>query len=291
MAESNIKSLIHAIDQFSKQLRREINKPDDNYLFSPVSIHAFLTLFSQDPWFHTKHFFETALRIKVNDACPLYKDLFAVLNRLDDLLIANTTFLKHRREVVDTFGNLLENNFASEVNILDTTDRDRSAATIDAWVRDRTSRRIKPFDSLRDDAYLEFLSTTYLKNDWMEPFAKEETTPGTFHLDGQNTVQVEMMRKKGEFYYGYSDYMYAKMLKLPMIAAGVSLVVVLPDEGKCDDMGDFIQRVSYSDVTEFTEYLAKEEVEVSLPKFKIDEALDVAQYLKKVRFKFELCRI
>lgn len=284
MEERNIISLTEAIESFSKQLHQKLNKQDDNDLSSPISIHAFLTLLSQDPWFHTKNFFYVPLCINVDDACSLYKDLFATFTHVKDLLIANTTFLNHPGEIWDVFDNFLKNNFASEANLLDFSNRENSAETMNAWVSDRTSQKINPFDFSKDNVNLTFLSTMCFKNVLAEPFPVEETVCAEFHLNNQNTVQVQMMRKKDEFYYGYNAYIQAKVLKLPMADSDVSLVVVLPEEGV--NISDFIQDLCYRDVTEFTRNMAKQKVDVSLPKFKINKALDITQYLKEVRYKF-----
>ncbi|XP_018575187.2 inter-alpha-trypsin inhibitor heavy chain H3-like [Anoplophora glabripennis] len=281
MAERNLDFVFtKAIDSFSKHLHKELKKQDSNDLFSPINIHAFLTLLSQDPWFYSKDSINRALYLDVNTASTHYKDIFDVINSINNLLIANNSLLKPS-QVPEAFRNRLRDNFASEVNLLDFTKLGDVTVAINTWVRDRTLQKISPFSSLRDDVNFTFLNATGFKGDWAEPFSVDETVPATFYLNEQDTVQVQMMRKKCQFYFENNSFLEAKILKLPFVN-NVNLVVVLPR--KEININEFVEQIptNFLNLSDVSKNMTKQEVDVSLPKFKMEETVELAQYLKKM---------
>ncbi|XP_023312024.1 inter-alpha-trypsin inhibitor heavy chain H3-like isoform X2 [Anoplophora glabripennis] len=281
MAERNLNLVFtSAIDSFSKHLHKELKKQDSNDLFSPINIHAFLTLLSQDPWFYSKDSFNRFLYLDVNTASTLYKNIFDVFNSINNLLVANNSLLKPS-QVPEAFRNRLRDNFASEVNPLDFTKLEDATAAINTWVRDRTLQKITPFSGLREDVNFTFLNATRFKSDWTEPFSMDETVPATFYLNEQDTVPVQMMRKKGEFYFEHHLGLSAKILKLPFAGNKVNLVVVLPR--KEININEFVQfSTNFLNLSHLSKNMTKQEVDVSLPKFKMEETVELAQYLKKM---------
>ncbi|XP_018575264.1 serine protease inhibitor 3/4-like [Anoplophora glabripennis] len=273
-AERYIDVFTNAINRFSKHLHKELKK-ENNTLFSSVGIHTFLTILSQDSWFYNKDIFNRALYLEVNIASTRYKEMFDVFSNINNVVIANASFLKSN-QVQEVFKNRLRDKFATEVNFLDFT------TAINAWICDLTHQEITPFINLKDDANVTFLNATCFKNNWTEPFSMDETLPAPFYLNEQNTVQVQMMRKKGNFYFANYAPLDVKILKLPFAGNSVSLVVLLPRKGT--DINRFIQQIFFDFyLTEFIRNMTKQQVDVSFPKFKMCENLKLKQYLSKVR--------
>ncbi|XP_018575267.1 inter-alpha-trypsin inhibitor heavy chain H4-like isoform X2 [Anoplophora glabripennis] len=277
MAEIELNWLTSALIRFSRCLHDKLKNRDGDDLFSFVSVHAFLTLLSQDPWFYSKIDIYRALSVYGNIASIHYKNIFDVLGSITDLVVANVSFLKPC-QVVEAFRNRLVDNFASDVNFLDFTNPENATAAINAWFRDRTVQRITPLNGLGDDVKFTSLNAMRFKSNWSEPFCAKETAPATFYLNEQDTVQVPMMRKKGEFYFEYDSYIPAKILKLPFADNDVSLLVILPE--KNIHITDFIQRFYMpGNLDRLTMNLTKRMVNVSLPKFKMEEEMELDQYL------------
>ncbi|XP_018575269.1 inter-alpha-trypsin inhibitor heavy chain H3-like isoform X2 [Anoplophora glabripennis] len=277
---ANFDFLAFELEKFSKRLHKELREQDDNDIFSPVSVHAFVTLLSQDPWFYNKEIFNRALGFDVNVASTLYKYLFDAFSNINDL-IANATFLKPS-QIPEAFRSRLRENLGSEVNFLDFTKPEEATATVNAWVCDKTVHKFTPVSGLRDDVNFTFLNATHFKSNWSEPFSPEETVPATFYLNEQDTVPVQMMRRKGEFYFENHLPLGAKVLKLPFVENNVSLLVVLPKKGT--NVNECIQQVLtyFYGKLDFTKNITKQQVDVSLPKFKLDDTLELTQYLKKM---------
>lgn len=285
MAQTELNSLARAISEFTRSfyVKKQNHFNPTNDIFSPINIHAFLVLLSYDPRFKTKDFLNQVLRLDMSVAAAHYKDVFAAFSIPTELWISNIAFLRHRGVIEDTFKNRLKDDFSSKISFLDFTETKGANEAINAWVGNETDQKIKYFSNVKNDTSLNVLSTTHFKSEWADPFVEEDTVTAEFLSIGTAKVEVQMMRKKGEFYYKKDNALGVQILKLPFVDSDISLVVILPGNNTNMD------RV-YRDLSQLTTNMAKQEVDVSLPKFKMDEALLLADPLKKVRYKHGIIR-
>ncbi|XP_018570328.1 inter-alpha-trypsin inhibitor heavy chain H3 [Anoplophora glabripennis] len=280
-AEIELCLLTRGIGEFTKHLNmklrtqnRKLKKHNDNEIFSPIGIHSFLVLLSQDPCLHNKDFFSATLHVDINVAIAGYKDIFATFDSVSDLLNGNTSFLKNQTMMEAVFKNVLKDNFFSNINFLNFTEQEGVNEIIHAYVKNKTVHKITHFSGVKDGTNFTFLNAMHFQNVWSDPFALLDTVPEMFLLNVENKIEVQMMKRKGEFYYKYSPTLHAKILKLPLANSNISLIVVLPESETN------LNQILSHDLTLLTNNMTKEEVDVSLPKFKMNETLQLADSLK-----------
>lgn len=276
MAETELGLLAAGIEKFAKHLHGKLRRLNSTEMFSPISIHAFLVLLSQDPSFDTKDFLKTILHIDVKMAIDRYKDIFGAFGTLDDLFITNTCFFKNLTMLQDAFKNCLKNNFFSNMNFMNFTAQEGANEILNDYVKNKTAYKITHFSGLKDGTNLAFLNTIYFQNDFAAPFAIENTISELFHLNATTRITVQMMRNKGEFYYKFDPMFKAKFLKLPFANSNISLIVILPETT--------INEIYSYDLKLLTKNMTKQEVDVFLPKFKLDEVFQLSDSLKGVSY-------
>lgn len=74
------------------------------------------------------------------------------------------------------------------------------------------------FNSNIDDiahSVIMLINTIYFNGYWVEQFAKNQTTIQNFWVNSKATSQAQFMEKTGNFYYGESVELDAKILRLP----------------------------------------------------------------------------
>lgn len=59
------------------------------------------------------------------------------------------------------------------------------------------------------------INTIYFNGYWIEQFAKNQTNTRNFWLNAKASSPAEFMSKTADFYYGESDELNAKFLRLP----------------------------------------------------------------------------
>ena len=110
------------------------------------------------------------------------------------------------------------------------------------------------------------INAIYFKGDWTIPFDEEETHTGDFYLMDGSKVQVSFMSNTEEYMY-YSGGIY-EAVRLPYGRDKMAMYVLLPSEGV--DIDSFIAGISQGDLDESFRGYAPAEVDLDIPKFKLE---------------------
>jgi serine protease inhibitor len=88
------------------------------------------------------------------------------------------------------------------------------------------------------------------------------------------------MSIKKHFNYGMIDQLDAAVLEMGYRDSDVSMLIILPN--KRDGLAELEKKLESFDLQEILSQMGREEVEVFLPKFKIEYEFDLSETLKKV---------
>ncbi|NMC68973.1 MAG: serpin family protein [Myxococcales bacterium] len=138
-------------------------------------------------------------------------------------------------------------------------------ARINAWVRERTFDRIPeilPAGSIRGDTRLVLANAVWFKGRWQVSFEERATRPRPFTRADGSKVDVPMMERTADYRFANRDG--TKLLVLPYAGDELSMIVVLPPAGESPD--PWLTPANL----EGLDRLRSREVEVRLPRFKID---------------------
>ena len=172
----------------------------------------------------------------------------------------------------------LEANYGTGLHAVDfTSDAEAARQTINSWVADRTEDRIQdllPKGSVHDLTRLVLTNAIYFKANWQHEFDEGKTTPREFTaLDG-STAEVPTMEVIEDFQYATVDG--HQLVELPYVGGGVSMVVVLPRDGRFEQ---FEQRLDAARLSTLLEALDEREGTLRLPKFTFESATSLKQTL------------
>ncbi|CDI73661.1 hypothetical protein, conserved [Eimeria praecox] len=120
----------------------------------------------------------------------------------------------------------------------DFTDAEATAASINAFVEEKTKGHIKnivPASFLSSYTRMVLVNALYFKGPWAFPFSPKSTSLGPFCMeDGEkgcvHEQQVKFMRQRLEEGFGYYEGETAKVLSLPYADERFSLYVFLPQD-------------------------------------------------------------
>ncbi|KAG5883832.1 hypothetical protein JTB14_033753 [Gonioctena quinquepunctata] len=288
MADKSTELVLHGNSEFTKNLYKVLARREGNVFFSPISIHAILSLASQGAAGNTKNDLAKTLNVPdVKVAAEGYKDIMSRLNSIADvtLLMANKVFLMDTYKLRDTFKTIVTSHFLSEVQSLDFAQNTEAAKTINTWVLEKTKDKIKDLidsDDLDRDTRLVLVNAIYFKGKWAEPFDAAYTKTEKFYLDGtdSNTIDVQMMHLKKKFYFKNDETLDAKVLEMSYTNKDISMIIILPNER--DGIKKLEEKLAQTDLTKITENMYMPEVIVSLPKFKIEQTIDLQDSLTEL---------
>ena len=209
-----------------------------------------------------------------------YEDLIAQFAALDpnvDFQIANSIWYRNTFQVIDSFLTVNSTYYDAAVKPLNFNDPN-AADAINQWVSGKTGGKIPsiispPIDQ-RTIMYL--INALYFNGTWRYRFDPANTEPRPFHLLDSTVVNVPTMALGDTLNY-YSDNLF-QVVELPYGKGDYSMLVLLPKASFAAAEASLNQ----NEVGGITNGLARREVNVSLPKFKLTYETSLIPILKKM---------
>ncbi|KAK8755071.1 hypothetical protein V5799_002227 [Amblyomma americanum] len=154
-------------------------------------------------------------------------------------------------------------------------------------VLQHTSSKIKdllPSASVSSETSLIVLNAVYIKGYWQHPFQWRYTRAQEFHLDSEHSVLVDMLFQDRGYRVGRSQLLRARALEIPYRGHGASVVILLPND--IDGLPYLQNALTTTSLCAILSSLQMVmNVELSLPKFKLDEGLLLKDTLKVLGVK------
>ncbi|CAH2075171.1 unnamed protein product, partial [Iphiclides podalirius] len=204
-----------------------------------------------------------------------------------DLRMANKIYVANGYDLNDDYAAVSRETFQSDIKSVDFTNSGKTSEEINAWVEDQTNHRIKDLvdpGTLSGNTRAVLVNAVYFKGMWKDPFNKIFTRQSDFHVSGEKTVKIPMMYRKGNFNYGESADLGAKILEIPYEGSESAFYVILPD--KIDGIMELENKLKDPSVLDNSlKNLFDVEVEAYIPKFKIETTINLKEILQKIGVK------
>ncbi|XP_030751112.1 antichymotrypsin-2-like isoform X4 [Sitophilus oryzae] len=285
-AKQELQTVVQGNGLFTKQLYDVLSKEKGNVFFSPISVHAVLSMAYQGSKGATHDALAKSLNLPDHIAAAEgYYDVLTQLNNISgvELALANKIYIKDSLTPKASFREVIEKKFLSGIEPIKFTESEKAAKTINTWVEQKTKDKIKnlinPGD-LDDSTALILLNAIYFKGNWGLKFNKDATEKDKFYVNDNDSIEVDMMSNKGKFNYKEDQNLDAKVLELPYKNPDVSMIIILPN--KRNGIAELEAKLVGVDLTKITENMFRPEVVVRLPKFKIETTIELNEPLKKL---------
>ncbi|KAK4879302.1 hypothetical protein RN001_007448 [Aquatica leii] len=288
MASSELRQVTTGNSQFANKFYSIIAKEEKgkNVFFSPISAHTVLSMVYQGAAGDTADSFASALNISNQKvAAAGYYDVMKALNSVEDVMlhIANKIYVMKDFPLKEHFRKTAAELFLSEAEQVNFTDNLAAAKKINGWVEEKTQSKIKdliPADCLDSLTRLVLVNAIYFKGNWAHQFNKNATRKEKFYVSNNETVDCDMMHITKRFNYREDMDLDAKVLEMKYTNENVSMVIILPNQR--DGIDNLEKKLADVDLSNITEGMRSMEVEVSLPKFKIETTMDLESVLTKM---------
>uniref|UniRef100_A0A8D0HDM0 Serpin B6 n=1 Tax=Sphenodon punctatus TaxID=8508 RepID=A0A8D0HDM0_SPHPU len=222
-----------------------------------------------------------------------YQSLISEINKPDTnyfLRIANRLFGEVKFEFLASFTKALQQFYHAELEKLDFSSApEESRKHINDWVEKKTEGKIQNLlaqgivDSM---TRLVLVNAIYFKGNWEKQFDKNHTMQRPFRTSKNGSKPVQMMFKKAKFNMTYIGELQTKVLELPYVDKELSMIILLPDniEDNSTGLEQLERELTYEKLMDWInpEMMDNTEVEVSLPKFKLEENYDLKSVLSSM---------
>uniref|UniRef100_G3VJ12 Serpin B6 n=2 Tax=Sarcophilus harrisii TaxID=9305 RepID=G3VJ12_SARHA len=156
---------------------------------------------------------------------------------------------------------------------------------INKWIEEKTEGKIVELlsnDSINPQTSLVLVNAIYFKGKWEKKFDRHRTREEMFKISKEKQKPVQMMFLKSKFRMTHIQDVSTQVLVLPYVGGQMDMVILLPDENT--DLKMLEQGLTPEKLTDWLkpERMERTEVGVYLPRFKLEENLDIENILKKL---------
>jgi serpin B len=297
VSQTDEATLVAGNDAFAFDVYKYLRAGDGNIFFSPYSLSEVLAMTYGGARGNTEKEMAAALEFQL----PQNK-LHLAFDALDLALasrgqgakgkdqqpfrlhVVNAIWGQTGFDFLPSYLELLAENYGSGLRILDfQKNPESSRVAINNWVALQTEQKIKdliPEGSITDMTRLVLTNAIYFNAAWLNQFDKNSTKPGDFTLKNGSKVSVPMMHEQESFNYGSGDGY--QVVELPYDGNELSMVILLPDQGKFDS---FEASLTGQSVTGIIQGMKSRTVQLSMPKFTTEQSFGLKSALTSLGMK------
>lgn len=280
--------------RFSLSLFQKISEgqASANVFYSPLSISAALSMLSlgaggntASQMSRTLHFPEAEGEIHAG-----FTKLLSEINRAGApyaLSLASRLYGEQSYTFIQKFLSDTKRLYEAELETVDfSNNADAARVNINTWVEKQTHEKIKDLlaegdvDSL---TRLVLVNAIYFKGSWERKFREEHTREQQFKINKNESKPVQMMSQKAKFPLAFIPDVNCQILELPYAGKDLSMLIMLPNtmEDNTTGLQKLESALTYENFVEWTrpDMMDLLEVEVSLPRFRMEETYDMKALL------------
>lgn len=284
------KTVADAIDAFGLTLFARATSGGGNAVVSPASVALALAMARAGARGETAAQMDAAMHSLGSDANgPGLAALDQVLSKVSGtfrdaegdehdvtLRIANAAFSQRGMQLTQAYLDALATRLGSGLHLVDyATGPEAARQLINAWVSEKTQQRIKELlaaGTIDPLTRLVLVNAIYLKAPWETPLPVEATKPAPFTLAGGRQIDVPTMNATLEASYAGAAGWQA--VQLPYAGGSLAMLVIVPD-----DLASFEAGLDAARLGQIVDSLAPGQVQVALPRFKLETKVDLAGVL------------
>ncbi|MBQ9185471.1 MAG: hypothetical protein IJ151_06335 [Bacteroidales bacterium] len=244
-------------DQIQKVIGKDLNRSEINELFKKMYSGT------------------RALDLSVNVSTA---NMFCVNNAVSD-------------KIKDSFIKTLADNHKAITPALDFSQPIFVSNVLNRWVSLHTNGLIKDLVDASDISAAEIavlINTLYFNGSWKQGFDEARTKKDSFTMYSGQQTTLDYMNCTGDWPYGVQDAFSLVNLEIGQRDNHYALTVILPNNDKTiEDIVSSLESTEWKDITSSCK---NERIQLSLPKFKLNNTLDFYSLLKEIGIKdaFEL---
>ena len=288
--EEELAVLTQGNTAFALDLYRALGVADGNLFYSPYSISLALAMAYAGARAETERQMADTLHFSLpqDRLHPAFNDLDLNLasqgeeNEGFRLNIANALWGQSDYEFMEQFLEVLERYYGASVRLMDfRTASEPSRRMINDLVADETEDKIKdliPKGGINLRTRMVITNAIYFDADWLYSFDEENTELRRFHLLNGREVRVPTMHVV-EDGIGYADGQGYQAVELPYSGSEMSMIVVLPNEGR---FRDFESSMDATLLRQIRNDMQSAYVSLEIPRFEFSSGFELAETLQEM---------
>ncbi|MDD4300483.1 MAG: serpin family protein [Methanomicrobium sp.] len=293
--EESAYAVADATNNFAFSLYKTLNDEnsvDTNLFYSPFSISSAFALVYEGAKGQTADeinsvfFFPESIETLRNGFMEINKGINAGDSEYN-LSVANALWAEKTYPFLDSYINAANDYYSAKtVNLDFINSPEKSRFIINEWAEEKTGEKIAnliPEGMINPLTRLVITNAVYFKGEWVKQFDINETKEALFTTASGKSVKTELMQRTDKnAVFGYAETDSIQVLKMNYDSEGgkkLSMVVLLPKENSLSKADEYLTAEKFSSLVNSLE---SEQVEVFIPKFKLETEYLLSEILYKM---------
>jgi len=288
--DAAIKLVVNAIGNFRENLFAEVRNTKQNQIMSSYSLTSALGMLLNGASGDTAKQVLSSFGIEENKEIFIqnYKLVANQLKSTENFKLnsANRVYYQQNWNINGNYTKSTKEHFLAGPEAVDFATGE-APATINKWVEDQTNSKIKDLipEDLDPSTVLVLVNAIHFKGDWDLEF--NDAVEDDFKVSEEKSVKAKMMTNpKTKYGYLKLDEHKAQAVEIPYKGNRISMIVILPDpESSLEELEKSVEEKGLSKILDtnknfFLKSFGRREVDLTLPKFKIETSLDLVTALR-----------
>jgi serpin B len=282
------KSSIESINAFSFKILEQINNKTGNCFFSPYSVYGALSMTYAGAKESTKLELEKVLELSRENNIP--QDFFELTNAIGferefTFLSSNSLWLQKSLKPEKEYLKLVQEKFNAKidnVNFAEEKDREKARLQINQWIENQTKGKLMEFlpkGMLDESTTMILINAVYFNALWNTQFPSDSIKSQAFYISRNDSVNCMMMNVSLETRY-YEDDAF-QVMEIPYQNGKASMMVFLPRQ----EIKSNTEKFDYEYLKKISQSMNSRDVNLALPKFKLETTYELSDCLKKMGLK------
>ena len=276
-----------AVNAFAFNFFKELND-GGNIFISPYSIFTALAMTYEGAKGKTANEMADVLNVEQDNASfhEYMKNLYEVLNEKNEdynISTANALWVKENYQLLESYLDVIRNYYGGHATEVDFNNPEEAADIINKWVENNTNGLIKDLilpDYINPLTMLILTNAIYFKGIWEVQFDPVNTTDRDFENSSSFSVKVPTMSLVDtDDVFNYTETDDLQILELKYSGGDISMMILLP---KDKDLSTVINAADENSFSEWRESMVEKNVDIYLPKFKVETKYQLNEYLKQL---------
>ena len=293
MASAVDKKLSESFNEFTLDVYKNLATKDrsQNLFMSPSSVMVVMTMVHAGARGNTESQMRKTLRLEKLEEKGIHASFEGFVRSVKTessnftLTMANKLYPHVDKTIIENYISTVTKHFLADTKSLDySKNPEGSRIEINKWVEEETKSKIKDLltpGTITPLTAMVVVNAIYFKGDWADKFEKGKTTKQSFYVTSSRTTKVDMMFKHfKKTKYGHIDNLDCSALELPYKGRELSMLILLPNQK--DGLSSLEKTLDASHLMSISSSMFGGNVDVSLPKFKLESTFKLNDCLKEL---------
>ncbi|EDV56544.1 serine protease inhibitor 42Dd [Drosophila erecta] len=199
------------------------------------------------------------------------------------LRLVTRLYVNEEEKVRTDFNTLALEFFNAEVHSLNYLNPEDSVKKVNKWLEKQTFYTVRNLftpEAVNPDSSVILVNSLFFRAKWSKIFPLQLTEVEDFWINLRQRMELSMMRQIGQFRYGESKKLKSQILQLPFERSNVTMMIILPTA--IDGLAKLEEQLGLLDMNEVAAKSLMKEVDVTIPKFRIEYSVDLKVPLQKM---------